>query len=309
MKVADSASLTIKMRVLPWSDGSTATWIFQETPSTPHDIVDAVPLVVIPGGPGLPHQYLLSLVELMRPDRPIVFYDPMGCGRSVRNTGNTHRWALSMFVDELRIIVEQFAGENGCFLLGHSSGGWIALEAMIEDAGLRDRVSKLVLASVPLDVPAFARTQQHLIRTLGPRARRWLSKAPPADGSRASRLYYQRYEEFLHRHVCTPPWPAELVESVGQSNQELYETLWGPSEVCITGELANWSCTNRVGALDMPILLTSGERDEVAPDLVVQAQKALPTSQWRLFENSAHMPHLEESEQYVAVVDRFLDEP
>jgi proline-specific peptidase len=191
-------------------------------------------------------------------------------------------------------------------VLGHSSGGWIALEAMLRDMTTRSRVAKLVLASAPLDVPAFIEAQTGLIASLGVGAHRRLRRNPPPTRGRAAAAYNRDYERFLHTFICRPPWPPELVEAMSQSNRDLYEALWGPSEVCVTGELRNWSCTDRAECLDMPILLTSGRHDEVTPVLMQDALALLPTASWHLFDNSAHMPHLEEPGQYLDILDTFL---
>ena len=42
-----------------------------------------VPLLTVHGGPGAPHQYLNPLKALAN-QRPVIFYDQLGCGRSDR---------------------------------------------------------------------------------------------------------------------------------------------------------------------------------------------------------------------------------
>lgn len=44
---------------------------------------NATPLLVLHGGPGVPHDYLESLADLAD-ERPVVFYDQLGCGKSDR---------------------------------------------------------------------------------------------------------------------------------------------------------------------------------------------------------------------------------
>lgn len=303
---ASSVSVISRMKVLPWRAGSTATWRFSVGGADEVDRATAVPLVVVPGGPGMAHGYLSGLAGLARPNRPVVFYDPLGCGQSASHDDDA-RPDFATLVDEFSMVVDHVGGAEGCSVLGHSSGGWIALEAILADLPTRSRVANLVLASVPLDVPAFAKAQHELIGSLGVRAHRLLRKTPPKKGRRA-RAYGRHYERFLRAFICRAPWPAELIEAMGQSNREMYEALWGPSEVHVTGELRDWSCVDRVGVLDMPILLTSGRHDEVAPELIEQASDVLPRSQARLFENSAHMPHLEEPELYLEAVDVFLQQ-
>ena len=41
------------------------------------------PLVVLHGGPGVPSNYLMTLVNVIT-DRTVIFYDQLGCGRSSR---------------------------------------------------------------------------------------------------------------------------------------------------------------------------------------------------------------------------------
>ena len=41
------------------------------------------PLIAILGGPGVPYNYLKT-IELLADERPVVFYDQLGCGESNR---------------------------------------------------------------------------------------------------------------------------------------------------------------------------------------------------------------------------------
>lgn len=90
------------MRVLRWANGSTVTWTVRSPGRQSDSSRTATPLVVVHGGPGLPHQYLRSLADLARPRRPVVFYDQLGCGRSrLEGAARTEAWSLSVFVEEL----------------------------------------------------------------------------------------------------------------------------------------------------------------------------------------------------------------
>ena len=41
------------------------------------------PVLVVHGGPGIPHDYLTSL-DALAEERPVIYYDQLGCGRSDR---------------------------------------------------------------------------------------------------------------------------------------------------------------------------------------------------------------------------------
>src|SRR5215470_13623320 len=58
-----------------------------------------IPLITLHGGPGAPHDYLEPLAAL-GDERPVIFYDQLGCGKSDRPT-NPKLWRVERFVKEL----------------------------------------------------------------------------------------------------------------------------------------------------------------------------------------------------------------
>lgn len=56
----------------------------------------------------------------------------------------------------------------------------------------------------------------------------------------------------------------------------------------------------------MPTLVISGVYDEATPLAVKPYLDRVPDVRWELFERSSHMPHVEEPELYLDVVERFL---
>jgi len=57
----------------------------------------------------------------------------------------------------------------------------------------------------------------------------------------------------------------------------------------------------------VPTLVISGRYDEATPLIAETVHRGIPRSEWVVFENSSHTPHLEETERYLDVVTRFLD--
>ena len=80
----------------------------------------------------------------------------------------------------------------------------------------------------------------------------------------------------------------------------------GPSEFHVTGSLKTWDIVDRLGEIRVPTLVTSGRHDEATPLIARTVHEGIPGSQWVLFEESSHMPHAEEPERYMAVLDGFL---
>ena len=87
---------------------------------------------------------------------------------------------------------------------------------------------------------------------------------------------------------------------------DVYLTMWGPSEFYVTGTLATYDGTSRLPALDLPTLFTCGSHDEATPATTAAYASLMPGAEVTVFEQSAHVPHLEEPDAYVEVLRAFL---
>jgi proline iminopeptidase len=64
-----------------------------------NDDAPDTPLLCLHGGPGFTHNYLEPL-EALATNRPVIFYDQLGCGKSDR-PGDPALWTVDRFVEEL----------------------------------------------------------------------------------------------------------------------------------------------------------------------------------------------------------------
>jgi L-proline amide hydrolase len=121
--------------------------------------------------------------------------------------------------------------------------------------------------------------------------------------------YEAATQVFYERHVCRlPVWPEFVKHSFAMmaSNPTVYHTMNGPSEFHTIGSLLDWDITDRLSGIDVPTLLLSGEFDEATPHIVEQIHTRIAGAQWELFEESSHMPHVEEPEAFLERVEGFL---
>jgi pimeloyl-ACP methyl ester carboxylesterase len=115
-------------------------------------------------------------------------------------------------------------------------------------------------------------------------------------------------EEFRRRYICRlDPEPEVLQRARAKFGKQVYETMWGPNEFTVTGTLKDWDVIARLGQIRVPTLITSGRYDECTPALVEPLHEGIAGSEWIIFEDSAHMPYLEEPERYLRVVGEFLE--
>ena len=259
-----------------------------------------LPLLVLHGGPGSCHDYLVSLASLGA-ERPVVFYDQLGCGRSERPADRS-LWRIGRYVQELQAVVEALGLER-FHLLGHSWGTMLGLDWVLEQRG---RAASLTFVS-----PCFSmrRIKADMARLkLGlPQAVQNVLTTHEARGTTDSGIYRASTRLFYQQHVCRlPEWPEPLVRSQELFSWEVYHTMWGPSEFTINGNLSEYEREGRLGELDAPVLYACGRFDEITPESTAAYHERTPGSRMEVFPASSHVPNLEEPELFHDVVASFL---
>jgi len=58
----------------------------------------------------------------------------------------------------------------------------------------------------------------------------------------------------------------------------------------------------------VPVLLISGRHDEATPAVVQPFADGIKGARWEIFEESSHVPHIEEQERCLQVIGDFLAE-
>jgi proline-specific peptidase len=263
---------------------------------------DALPVLLLHGGPGAAHDYMLPLAERLSEHRPAIVYDQLGCGRADR-PDDTSLWTVDRSVTEVD-QVRAALGLDRCHLLGQSWGGWLAIDYMARGpAG----VAGLVLASTSASIAQFVAGARRLIDAL-PEPHRTALQELGARGEYDHPDYRAAEQEFYRRHLCRmDPWPEALVRSSDQmEGNQVYATMNGPTEFDVIGRLRTWDRTPDLGRIDVPTLITCGRYDEITPACSETIAKGIPDARVVVFEESAHVAHLEEAEAYAGTVEEFL---
>ncbi|WP_156319916.1 proline iminopeptidase-family hydrolase [Bacillus sp. FJAT-18017] len=264
---------------------------------------DAAPLLVLHGGPGSTTYPLQRLDELTKgaDGRTIIYYDQLGAGRSQGPTDKL-LWNLDRYVKELGQVREQLGLEE-VHILGHSWGTTLlAAYLLTKPSG----VKSAIFSSPCLSAPQWAKDQERLLKQLPVETQEAIARCE-ADGTTDSEEYKQAMEVFAKNFVCRIEVSKEEREAVSQlANREIYNTMWGPSEFCVTGNLKEFDCTPKLHELDVPSLFLCGRYDEATPESTSYFSSLIPGAKLHIFEKSAHSPYREQPEEYRQVVKEFL---
>ncbi|THH14099.1 hypothetical protein EW146_g6190 [Bondarzewia mesenterica] len=261
------------------------------------------PLVVLHGGPSLSHDYLLPLSDLASLDNPtpVIFYDQLGTGRSTHLPSKPSSfWSIDLFVSELENLLSHFSIPDSFDLLGHSWGGILAAEFIIrrQPKGLRRVVLSNTLVSARLRNEAGARLRKALPGDIQEILRRH-----EEEGTTKAVEYTQAIFKFYQKHLCRiQPFPEELLYSFKQS--ELDDTVL--KNMRKNGLEDKWDIRDKVHLIRVPTLLLNGEYDFETDEVCAPFFWGIEKVKWVKFAHSSHVPHWEERERYIQVVDAFL---
>ncbi len=261
-----------------------------------------VPLLLLHGGPGSGHDYLEPL-EALADERPVVFYDQLGCGKS-DIPDDTSLWHIDRFVKEL-VAVREALGLTRIHLLGQSWGGWLAIEYML--TGKADGVVSLTLASTSASAAGFVEGCKGLIADLPQETQDTIARCE-AEGDTHSADYQAATFAFYMKHLCRiQPWPPAMMRTgLNIQNTPVYGFMWGPSEFTVSGNLATWDRSSRLAEIAVPTLVTTGRYDEMVLSLGEELRDGISGARLVVFENSSHSAHTEETDAFLATLRDFL---
>lgn len=262
-----------------------------------------IPLLVVHGGPGAPHDYLENLAALAD-ERPVVFYDQLGCGRSDR-PDDPSLWRMERFVAELA-EVRQALGLSRVNLLGQSWGAMLAVEHLLSGAS---GVERLVLSAPLLSSPLWMADQRALLKSMPPEVQEAVTAAE-SEGNFDTSAYQDAMTAYYQRHLCQlDPWPDCLQRTFEGLSMQVYLTMWGPSEFTCTGSLQQADLTQRLSEIPVPTLFTCGSHDEARPETVARFRDLVPGSHLVILGHASHEHHLEQADEYLSAVRNFLASP
>jgi L-proline amide hydrolase len=268
---------------------------------------DKAPLVVVHGGPGCTHDYLDSLTGLAATGRAVIHYDQLGNGGSthLRDKGADF-WTVDLFTAELDNLVAKLGIADRYHVMGQSWGGMLAAEhAVTRPAGLRS----VVIADSPASMELWLAAANGLRERLPADVQATLLRHEEA-GTTDSEEYVAATRVFYDRHVCRIPWPEEVARTFAAMDEDptVYHTMNGPSEFHVVGTLKAWTIIDRLDRITAPTFLISGKYDEATPEVVQPYADRIPNVRWQIFENSSHMPHVEEKDACLEAIAAFIAE-
>ncbi|MGQ0765397.1 MAG: alpha/beta fold hydrolase [Gemmatimonadota bacterium] len=257
-------------------------------------------LLVLHGGPGAHHDYLLpQVLALAAPGRSLFFYDQRGGGRSRADNPDPVTWRTQ--VDDLALVIEELDLHDAT-LVGYSWGALLALLYCLER---HKTAAPLPPALVLIDPAPLARrwrvefeevfrkrqADETITRLRGELADSGLRESDPT-------AYRQRqFELGVAAYFADPRRATDLTpfRVTGRVQQSIWESL------------GDFDLIPRLSGLDLPSLVFHGWHDPIPIESTFAAARAM-RARFVVMEASGHVPYVEQPDVLFAAIEQFLDD-
>lgn len=267
------------------------------------DKTDKAPLLLLHGGPGSTHNYFELLDELSLDGRQVIMYDQLGCGlSSMPNQPNL--WVAQIWIDEL-IALREYLNLEQVHILGQSWGGMLLIQYMCDYQP--KGVKSIILSSTLSSAQLWKEEQHRLIKLMNDSDQKAIEEAEQTNDF-SSANYLKANDTFMMRHAGDIPTnqSPEPLRRKKNRGEQAYLHAWGPNEFFPTGTLKDFDYTDKLSQLNTPALIISGADDLSTPVIAKTMYDQLPNAKWELFQNSRHMPFVDEESKYRQLLSLWL---
>lgn len=259
------------------------------------------PLLIIHGGPGLNHHYLLPYMDQLSNQHQLIYFDQRYCGES---EGNLDRGKISLhqLVQDIEQI-RKALGHEKMAILGHSFGAHLAILYALEYPQHVSRIMSisglsLSWVGIGLFVKEFLkRTKLMKIHLEEIRSSKEYLEGNPATHRAFYKLIFSTY--------CHDPNSTEKI-------QVAFTTESAKNGIIVSHYLREELLTNQFDLTDafnqlhIPILILHGVSDPYPADKARAAAELLNSGYYVELEECGHFPFMEQNQKFVETVNKFI---
>ncbi len=272
------------------------------------------PLMIVHGGPGASHDYLLPyLLPLARSNR-LVFIDERGSGRSEKLQDST-QYTVENMVEDVE-AVRQALGLGKIALMGHSFGGVLAQAYALK---YQQNLARLILAGTFSSTTEMNKVLAREKQSMPPEELQKLQALEKAGLFGKGKAWEQRrYPDeyarlawgdgyFPYLYGARPDPNYDPMSGNTTTSWDLYREMWGlDGEFVIDGNLKSVEYAAKLPSIKVPTLIICGDHDEVDPSLSRAMHEKIAGSKLVVMPNSGHLAFVDQPKLYIQTVNGFL---
>jgi len=255
------------------------------------------PLVVLHGGPGAHHDYLLPQMLQLAESHDVLFYDQKGGGQSRTNDQTPVTWQTH--VDDLAAIVKEFSLDP-LTIVGYSWGGLLAVLYALE--AVDSPPDRLVLIDpAPLAKRYRVQFEDEFRKRQQSQAVQQMRAELEASGLRETdpdAYRHRLFELSVAGYFANPENAKNLTpfRVIARTQQSVWDSL------------GDYDLFPRLGEIHCPTLIVQGRDDPIPLESSIAGAKAM-NARLVVLDDCGHVPYVEQPAALFAAVDEFLVAP
>lgn len=258
------------------------------------EVGQGVAALLLPGGPGCSHEYMLPIAERLAGELHSFVVDPRGAGRSGRPETMTHE----AMVEDYEALRKEL-GIRKWLLVGHSYGGFISLEYVTRHP---ESVAGMILIG-----SGSAMDMGHLVAK---NVQRLEKKYPAAFEAFTNDTYEGEDEDDVYnRHMgkVLPLFFKDYDEEVAAPLRASRFSAHGQHQ--LGHDLGGYDVTDQLRDIRVPTLVIDGRHDFILPpEQQERLHAGIAGSKLVLLDSSGHFPFLEDPAAFDKAVRAWLPE-
>jgi proline iminopeptidase len=259
------------------------------------------PLVVVHGGPGLGHDYLVPHFRALSDRFRLIFYDQRGCGRSDAFT-DVKEASVDLAVEDLDGIRKEF-GLQTMNLAGQSWGAVIAIEYALK---YPEKVQNLLLLEpAPASAAYLPEFQQTILERLSTADREEMTRL--AQSTELNRRDPDAFRKFLgirfKAYFADRAFQQKM--SLQYFDRDRVEKFFTSSSA-YASFLQKFDLYGKMDGIKKPTLIIRGQIDPIPPAAIERMHRAIRNSELHVIPKCGHFVHIEKPDAYFSLITAFL---
>ena len=272
------------------------------------------PLMIVHGGPGVAHDYLMPYLLPLARGNKLIFIDERGSGRSEK-LEDTTQYTVENMVEDVE-SVRQALHLGKISLMGHSFGGVLAqayafkyqqnlTHLVLGGTFYSTREMNKVLAEEKRSMPPEALAKLEALEKAGlfNKGKDWEKGRYPDEYAKLA--WGDGYFPYLYQR--RPDANYDPASGNTSTSWDLYREMWGSDgEFVIDGNLKSVEYLDKLSTIHVPTLLICGDHDESNPSLSRTMHEKIAGSKLMVLPQSGHMAFVDQPNLYIKTVADFL---
>lgn len=173
----------------------------------------------------------------------------------------------------------------------------------------QEHLKGLVISNMTAGFPSYVSYLSELRAAFPAEVRAVMEKYEAAGDYDAAEYQQVMYSHVYRKHVCrVEPWPEPLRRMFSHMSDQVYNTMQGPNEFVVTGNLKEWDRWEDLAEIEVPTLLSVGRYDTMRVADIELMGELMPNARVSICEQGSHCSMYDDQEAYFHALLSFIGE-